>query len=105
MKLEFFGQIFEKYSDITFHKNPSSGSRVVPCGRTERRMNGRTDRQTDRQRDRTQIVFAFRNFANAPENCSEFISRCSSHPTLHLGYKTDRLVLYVKINAVCSETI
>jgi len=25
MKLEFSGQIFEKYSDIKFHENPSSG--------------------------------------------------------------------------------
>ena len=33
MKLEFFGQIFEKCSNIKSHENPSSGSRVVPCGR------------------------------------------------------------------------
>jgi len=26
---------FEKYSNIKFHKNPSSGDRVVPCGRTD----------------------------------------------------------------------
>jgi len=36
MKLEFFGQILEMYSDIKFRENPSSGSRVVPCGRTDR---------------------------------------------------------------------
>jgi len=43
MKLEFFRQIFEKYSNIRFHENPSSGSRVVPCGQTERHdeANGR----------------------------------------------------------------
>jgi hypothetical protein len=35
MKLEFSGQIFENYSNIKFHENPSSGSRVVPCGRTD----------------------------------------------------------------------
>jgi len=34
-KLEFCGQIFEKNSIIIFHENPSSGSRVVPCGRTD----------------------------------------------------------------------
>ena len=34
-KLEFSRQIFEKYSNITFHENPSSGSRVVPCGQTD----------------------------------------------------------------------
>jgi hypothetical protein len=43
MKLEFSGQIFEKYSNIKFHKNPSSGSRVVPCGRTD----GLTHRQDE----------------------------------------------------------
>jgi len=32
MKLEIFRQIFEKYSSIRFHENPSSGSRVVPYG-------------------------------------------------------------------------
>ena len=31
--LNFFWQIFEKYSNIKFHENPSSGSRVVLCGR------------------------------------------------------------------------
>jgi hypothetical protein len=36
MKL-FSPQIFEKYSIIKFHENPSSGSSVVPCGRTNRR--------------------------------------------------------------------
>jgi len=30
-------QIFEKYSNIKFHKNTSGGSQIVPCGRTERR--------------------------------------------------------------------
>jgi len=29
-------QVFEKYSTIKFHQNPSVGSRVVPCGRTDR---------------------------------------------------------------------
>jgi len=36
MKLEFYTQIFEKYSNIKFHENPSIGSRVVPCGQTDR---------------------------------------------------------------------
>jgi hypothetical protein len=35
MKLECFGQIFERYSNIKFYKNQSSGSRVVPCGHDE----------------------------------------------------------------------
>jgi hypothetical protein len=32
MKIEFHGQIFEKYSSIKFHENPLFGNRVVPCG-------------------------------------------------------------------------
>jgi len=47
----FSRQIFEKFSNIKFHENPSSGSRVVPCGR----IDGRTDM--------TKLIVAFRNFA------------------------------------------
>jgi len=36
--LNFPGQILKKFSNIKFHENPSSGSRVVPCGQT----NGQT---------------------------------------------------------------
>jgi len=39
MKLQFSQQILEKYSNIKFYENPSSGSRVVPCGQTD----GKTD--------------------------------------------------------------
>jgi hypothetical protein len=55
MKLEFSRQIFEKYSNVKFYENPSSGSQVVPCGRadgpTARRRDGETDRQTDGRTD------------------------------------------------------
>jgi hypothetical protein len=43
MTFEFPQQIFGKCSNIKFHENPSRGSRVVPCGRTEGRTNGQTD--------------------------------------------------------------
>ena len=33
-------QIFEKYSNIKFHENPSSGSRVVPCGQKDGQTDG-----------------------------------------------------------------
>ena len=56
MKLEYSQQIFEKYSNIKFHENPSSGSRVVQCG------------QTDGQENRTKLTVAFQNFTNAPKN-------------------------------------
>ena len=36
MKLEFFRKIFEKWSNIKFHENLFSGSRLATCGRTER---------------------------------------------------------------------
>jgi len=51
MKLEFSTQIFEKYPNIKFHKNPSSWSRVVPCGRT------------DRQAQKAKRLFATRSFS------------------------------------------
>jgi len=54
MKLEYSREIFQKYSNIRFYKNPSGGSRVVPCG------------QTDRLTDMTKLIVAFCNFANAP---------------------------------------
>ena len=52
MKLEDSRQIFEKYSNIKFHENPSSEDRVAPYGRT----------------DVTQLIVVFRYFANAPKN-------------------------------------
>ena len=55
MKLEFSGQILEELSYIKFSENPSIGSRVVPCGRTD----GHTDM--------TKLIVAFRNCANAHE--------------------------------------
>jgi hypothetical protein len=36
IRLEYSRQSFEKYSNIKFHENPSSGSRVVLCGQTDR---------------------------------------------------------------------
>ena len=55
-EIEFPLQIFEKYPNIRFNENPSSGSQVVPCGRT--------DGQTDTRKLRA----AFRNFVKAPKN-------------------------------------
>ena len=37
MKLKFSRQTFEEYSNIKSHENPSSGSRVVPCNKTDSR--------------------------------------------------------------------
>jgi hypothetical protein len=49
MNLEFLWQAFKESSYITFQEIPSSGSRPVPSGRT--------DRQTDR--DMTKLIVAF----------------------------------------------
>jgi len=55
MKLEFSRHIFskKKYTNVTFHVNQSSRSRIVPCEWTDGRTN------------LTKIIFAFRNVANA----------------------------------------
>ena len=47
-----FSTLFRKHSNIKLQENLSSGSRVVPCGRT----------------DKTKLIVAFRNSANAPES-------------------------------------
>ena len=57
MKLEFSHRIFEKYSGVKLYENPSSVSRVVPCGRT----------------DTAKLIFAFRNFVNAPKPLPKFL--------------------------------
>ena len=48
MKLEYSLENFEKKNstNIKFHENPSCGSRIVLCGRT----------------DMTKLIVAFRNF-------------------------------------------
>jgi len=53
MKFEFSQQFVEKCSNIKFHENPSGGSRVVQCGKTDRH-------------DETNSRFS--HFANAPKN-------------------------------------
>jgi hypothetical protein len=53
-KLNFLDRFSKKFSNIKFHGNLSSGSRVVPCGRTDGQM--------------TKLIVVFRNFANAPKN-------------------------------------
>ena len=56
MALEPSRQIFDMYSNIEFHENPSIGGRVVLCGLTDKRT------------DMTKPIVAFRNSANAPRN-------------------------------------
>jgi len=55
MKGEFSGEIFGKSSDIKFHENPSSESRVVSCGQTDGRsdMHDETDSRPSQFCERT----------------------------------------------------
>jgi hypothetical protein len=53
MKLEFPRQIIKKSSNIKFHENPFSGSRVIPCGETH---------------DGANKLVRFHNIAKAPTN-------------------------------------
>jgi len=53
MKFDFSRQVLEKWSNMNFRENPSSGSRDNPWERTE----GRTDM--------TKLIVAFRNFAKS----------------------------------------
>jgi hypothetical protein len=60
LNLDFLDRVFENYSNVKFRENPSSGSRVVPCG----------------QADMMNPIVAFRNFANAPSNAQSPLSYC-----------------------------
>jgi hypothetical protein len=51
MKLVYSQKHFEKFSFIKLNENPSSKSRVVPCG------------QTDGQADMKKLIVALLNFA------------------------------------------
>ena len=55
-------------------KISSSGSRVVPCGRTERQ---------DKRTDMTKLTVAFRSFTNAPKNDEEPTSYCLFFLSVH----------------------
>jgi hypothetical protein len=57
MKLEFFFLFLEKFSNIKFYKNLSSGGPSSFMW---------ADGQTDGQTDMTKLIVAFRNYKNAP---------------------------------------
>jgi hypothetical protein len=59
MTLEFFRRILEKYANWKSDENP------FQWGPSSMRVDGRTDRQ---ETDTMKLIFAFRNFANAPKN-------------------------------------
>ena len=56
MKLEVFGQIFEKYSNTNLMKIRPVGAELFHA-----------DRRTDKHTDTINLIVDFRNFANASE--------------------------------------
>jgi hypothetical protein len=79
MQLEFSRQIFQKYSNIKFHENLSSRSRV-PC---------------DGQTDMKKLILAFRNFAKAPSFSDLYIIYTWCRIRRHFPI---RLISYVSIH-------
>ena len=82
IKLELSRQFFEKYSYIKFRENPSVGSRVVPCVRTD-------------------------NFTNAPKNSTLYgIRRPPSyeHPGLHYVNQV-RILSHCYLKIDCSSIL
>jgi hypothetical protein len=57
MKLALSGQIFEKYSNIKFHENPSNGAELF---------------HADGQTDKTKLIVAFHNTTNELKNAGTF---------------------------------
>jgi hypothetical protein len=79
MKTEFSQQIFEKVSNIKFRKNPSSGSRVVPCGLKDRQMNMKP-------------TVTVHNFAKAPNKEKETNIQISETVVDYEGKQTQGLL-------------
>jgi len=68
-KIEFSQQIFEKYSNITFHENPIL-------------WEPRCSMRKDVRKEMTKLTVAFRNFANAPKHVrgEQLINRLMLQP-------------------------
>jgi hypothetical protein len=77
----FSPQILKKPINIKFHENLSSGSRVLPCGRTEGQI------------DTTKTAAAFRNFANAQKKRKKEKVR-GSEVQNEMGRKTEGYTKY-----------
>ena len=70
MKVGSSWKISEKYSNVKFHKNPFSGTRVVPWEQTDRRI----DR--DRRTEMMKLTVAFRILRTRLKICQD-ASLCS----------------------------
>ena len=92
LKLEFPRPILEKYSSVKFYGNPSSASRISPCGRTDRQTQTgyqalfailRTRLETDPLTlcPLHRISFSFSFFIFLPFTCISFLLICFSFST------------------------
>jgi hypothetical protein len=73
--VDFSGQAVKKSLNIKFHENPSSESRVLQCGRTDKQT--QTETQTDGRTDRhDEASSRFRNFAKDPTISDYFSNVC-----------------------------
>jgi hypothetical protein len=88
MKLEFFRQIFEKYSNIKFYGNPYCGSRVFLFGRTD------TDGRRDRNDEANSRFSQLRERAKQPINFSPTHTRTNMY--LIKGTGVRRLPCYAE---------
>jgi hypothetical protein len=97
IKLESPPQIFEKnYTYIKLHANLSSGSRVVPCGRTDRRA------------ETTKPTVGFRNFveeAKTPLNNAIISLHNEYFGEIHSEKSTPGLQLRTSLRSACAPSI
>jgi hypothetical protein len=97
MKLEFSWQIFEKYWNVTLYENPSRGSRVDPCGRTD-----------DRQTSMTKLIVTFWKFLNAPKNACVFYLKipynCTENWRWYLWISITELVDFICLSVFWKNT-
>ena len=90
MKLEFSGQIFEKYSNIKVIKIRPIGTEFYPCG------------QTDIRWDMTKVIVAFRNFANAhikndhSNAMATMLTKHHFYAVKPLNSSTNNVVIFIK---------
>jgi len=85
--LEISRQIFfEKYSNITFHENPSSES-----PRCSTRIEGQMDARTDGRTGMAKLMVAFRNFATAPNSTQAIGPELANRTLSKCKLSTDEL--------------
>jgi len=75
MNPEFSRQICEKYSNMKFHENSSSGSRIVPRERADKHCE-------------SLIRVAFPILAKAPNDCHTETCWVRNYPIFHAALRT-----------------